>query len=706
VAFPADPLDVTVTIAFDGSTPVDVSAYVRVADGINRTYGRPGKSADSSDPSRVSFTLQTAGAGGEPDLAAGTWNPYDPAGAYWRRDGWLRAPVVITVEGSTWFTGRLSACVPRWDLDGAGYADIEAAGPLRWVIQKRPVRSPLERAIVAEGAALYLPLTDGPIASSAATPMSGLTPIDVDGIKFAQVAGPIGDPRSLPEMARDEVGAVTAWQVNLDSATGTSWCVDVMLRGERVVDAFTDYTACGWAAGSGATESFYTLGFGWDGGSSDPDELTLFGYEINDTGYFALTIDSELVLDGNWHHIRVQSQPSGSSTRVDMTLDGTVAVADSGTTVAPGGVTRVEIFTASTTTLKSGSIGHLAVYDDNEPGETHQAARGYWGEDVATRLARLATQDDVTIDVVTGTYGTATLGPQPTAKLSEILRDVESADLGRLVERLDADALRYVSRDARYGAAVTLTIGAEHQAVSPKPEMKVGGAVGSVTVSRPGGSSAIATDAAAVAAGGVDATAEPNVATDGVLLAIGQWILSSQPVGATGVSTVQLDLGEDGGSLVADWLAAIVAQPIRAAIAGVAGLPAGLDVFVEGWTEMLTDVDWTIGVVMSPARPYDVFVRGDDQLGRRDATASTLDGAVLSSATALSVATSSGPVWTTESAHLPLDIDVEGEQITVTGIAGSTSPQTFTVTRATNGVVKALPDGSDVKLWRPGVRAL
>jgi hypothetical protein len=34
------------------------------------------------------------------------------------------------------------------------------------------------------------------------------------------------------------------------------------------------------------------------------------------------------------------------------------------------------------------------------------------------------------------------------------------------------------------------------------------------------------------------------------------------------------------------------------------------------------------------------------------------------------------------------------------------SPQTFTVTRSVNGVVKALADGVGVQLWRPGLRVL
>jgi len=49
--------------------------------------------------------------------------------------------------------------------------------------------------------------------------------------------------------------------------------------------------------------------------------------------------------------------------------------------------------------------------------------------------------------------------------------------------------------------------------------------------------------------------------------------------------------------------------------------------------------------------------------------------------------------------------------MTVTNIAGGSSPQTFTVTRAVNGITKAQPAtvggiATKVSLWKPGVYAL
>jgi hypothetical protein len=72
-------------------------------------------------------------------------------------------------------------------------------------------------------------------------------------------------------------------------------------------------------------------------------------------------------------------------------------------------------------------------------------------------------------------------------------------------------------------------------------------------------------------------------------------------------------------------------------------------------------------------------------------------------------------VWTTTAAHssdFPFDIEVintgalSGERMTVTAITGSSSPQTFTVTRGVNGISVAHSSGATVRLWRPGQIAL
>jgi hypothetical protein len=64
------------------------------------------------------------------------------------------------------------------------------------------------------------------------------------------------------------------------------------------------------------------------------------------------------------------------------------------------------------------------------------------------------------------------------------------------------------------------------------------------------------------------------------------------------------------------------------------------------------------------------------------------------------------PLWTTAAGDFPFDVDVGGEQITVTSIAGTTSPQAFTVVRSVNGVVKAQTAGADVRLFYPPAAAL
>jgi hypothetical protein len=70
------------------------------------------------------------------------------------------------------------------------------------------------------------------------------------------------------------------------------------------------------------------------------------------------------------------------------------------------------------------------------------------------------------------------------------------------------------------------------------------------------------------------------------------------------------------------------------------------------------------------------------------------------------VATDSGPVWTTAASAFPFDVTIGGEVVTVTNITGTTSPQTFTVTRSINRAVKNQSAGSSVSLTHPAILSL
>jgi len=66
---------------------------------------------------------------------------------------------------------------------------------------------------------------------------------------------------------------------------------------------------------------------------------------------------------------------------------------------------------------------------------------------------------------------------------------------------------------------------------------------------------------------------------------------------------------------------------------------------------------------------------------------------------------STGTLWSTDSADYPVDVMVGGERMTVTGVSGASSPQTFTVIRSVNGVVKSHAAGTAVSLVDPAFTA-
>lgn len=72
----------------------------------------------------------------------------------------------------------------------------------------------------------------------------------------------------------------------------------------------------------------------------------------------------------------------------------------------------------------------------------------------------------------------------------------------------------------------------------------------------------------------------------------------------------------------------------------------------------------------------------------------------------VATSTSSSPVWTTAAADFPFDVTMGGERVTVTGVSGSSSPQTFTLARAANGVLKAQAVNTAVSLYQPATVAI
>lgn len=105
--------------------------------------------------------------------------------------------------------------------------------------------------------------------------------------------------------------------------------------------------------------------------------------------------------------------------------------------------------------------------------------------------------------------------------------------------------------------------------------------------------------------------------------------------------------------------------------------------------------------------PYEInraFALTDNDRARPDGYDSVTNATLTSTATSMSVASTSGIyLWTTTAADFatPLYIKVSGEVMQVTNVTGESSPQTFTVVRSVNGVVKAHAAGETVSLAEP-----
>lgn len=91
---------------------------------------------------------------------------------------------------------------------------------------------------------------------------------------------------------------------------------------------------------------------------------------------------------------------------------------------------------------------------------------------------------------------------------------------------------------------------------------------------------------------------------------------------------------------------------------------------------------------------------------RYDTAGSQLTANITDTATTMQVTTTSGPVWTWDESMLPIDIGIGGERIRIEAVTGTTSPQTMTIVRSVNGIVKAHTAGEQIGLWKPARYAM
>lgn len=610
---------------------------------------------------------------------------------------------------------------PRWDSTGTDvYVPVQASGMLRRLgaPTTAPLQSPFYRAYTlltgATAPVAYWPCEDGSGSTSFASALPGVNAMTFSGSPQIASDSSFICSKPLPLVnASNWTGTVPAYTTPASPATPANVLRFLMKIPSSSPPADGTVIARMYTTGSVAWADvvFHTGG-----------ALQLIGYNASgvsqfDTGSVAfgvldeqLRISVELTASGGNIQYNIVSLTPFSTTAIN--IGGTVAG-----TVGHATVVRI----APTGGLGQVVIGHISVQGALNSLFDLGAALGAWsGEAAALRVARLCYEEGLGCRIYGHPADSVAMGAQTTSTLVSLLQECESADQGLLYEARQALAIGYRTRVSmlNQNAAVALSYTAAHLSPDVLPSDDDQYLLNDLTMARNGGGSSAR---AVLSSGSMSVQAPPegigeyqsgqtqNLGSDAQLGDAAGWLLHVSSVDELRYPALQLDLAR---SELASLTGAIQDTEIgdRTTVAGTPAWlpPDGISQLVRGSTEECYGYTHRIKWVCAPESPYRVMILDDPVYGKLDTDGSTLYQGVSAAAGTLLVATTnpSSPLWTTAAGDFPFDIEIGGERITVTNITGASSPQTFTVTRSVNGVVKAQLADSDVRLFQPAILSM
>ena len=611
---------------------------------------------------------------------------------------------------------QLSSVAPRWEqLDPiVARADIQADGVLRRLGQGTPaLESVLFRAVtsptVASNVIAAWPMEDESGATSFASPIPGVQPATFGGEASLSSETSLAASSGLPSVSS---GDGFGWLGHIPRRTGlTQWALDYFVLAtepdstERtLIEIFTTGTARRWRY-SLSNAAFFLRVF-------DADDTEIYSNGVG-MGVF----------NSGWVHLSLYVTQDGADIDFNVVFDGLAGSAFGyAATIASntiGSPTRTG--TLATAVGSEWSFGHAIVsagLDLAWLGWNEGAHAAYDGEKAGARIMRLCAEEGIPARIVGNPDNTERMGPQGTDTLIGLLGECAEADDGFLGEDPESLGLLYRTRASLLNQEPALTLDRETRGlVDPfAPVLDAQRRKTHVTVSRSGGSSSTQvaldwdeeTDPRYTDSGTVNVESDlqlPDIAARRAH--VGSTRDMRLPAVATNLVITGRNLTEQAAvaERLAAWLDLGVGDLVR--VENPPGTwPTSVDLLVDQLTDILGTNTWEGRINGSPAGPWVVGVRDDDTLGVRDTAGSELAAPFTSgTSTSMSVATTLGPLWTTNAAHMPLVLDVAGVQLQVTAISGGSSPQTFTVTQAPlNGFAKTIPTGTPVRVWSPAIR--
>lgn len=616
------------------------------------------------------------------------------------------------------YQGDITSWPTRWDKSNTDrYVDVSSNGILRRLLQGNQLPSTVYRATIGVSPLEYWPMEDGSQATELGSATGG-RPMTITGVR-PSLATFSGFNCSSPIPTLD-INTILRGAVRSHTATGFSQIRGLVAFPEAGLTNDVEInsinytgTAAGWQIRYATGGSFTIRAFDDVGTSLLTDgpwafdidgKEVLLSLELTQTG---ANIDWDVAV---WE---VEAEAAG------LVASGTLA----GRTI--GRATRVEWNTNGG--ADGLSIGHTTVQTEvTSIFDRGDELKAYDAETAGDRISRLCTENSIECRVAGDSADSEALGPQFPRTLIDLLREAAVTDGGALYEARHFRGLVYRPRTAMYSQVPTAEVvyGTDGITVmEPIEDDQL--TVNDVTVRQAQGTfyhleedtgnltpALIGSYSQDVSVSVSDPLALPDQA--GWRLHLGTWDAARFPhveftFGNPGIYN-DVALWEDLSELECGLRLLIAGPPVE-------NLPPDdISLLVQGMTETLGNFERTLAVNASPEDPWHVGIADDDGaagfVSRADTDGSELNGAHNSSTTSLSVeqsadaAAAGAPLWTTDAAELPFDIMVAGERMTVTVISGTTSPQTFTVTRHVNGITKSHTDGTDVRLAEPTYRGI
>jgi hypothetical protein len=643
------------------------------------------------------FTVQAAGIASFADAQSNTWTNSGTAEISDRKYR---------------FHGETAAWPQAWDPTGTDvYTTVTASGLLRRLNQNsRSLQSAIRRywTRLSPGPAAYWPCEEGLRASQIASGLPDGQPLSVVSGRPAMKSNTdFACSAALPVLNN------SCWTGPVPYYSGTDAVLTLLVSIPAAGDT-TLAVLAGMRIAGGTCGRVYVLYSTATGGTIQMIAEDRDGTIIGTTG-------SITGVNGTPVLLRMAVRASGADIIITQTIlppGGSVTTASATITTASAGRAS-GVFSGlpeGAVNLAGTAIGHLAVegtWSDLTGFAVVPSVVAAWaGETAGNRFQRLCGEEGIPFVSRGRLSATVPMGTQTQQPLNALLQECADADRGVIFEPRQQFALGYRTRGSlqNQAAAAALTYsrsGGAHLAGSLTPTEDDQTIANDVTVSRTGGGSA----RKALFSGPLSTLSPPpgagpylvgytlNVGWDSLCRQEAGWLLHMGTINEPRYPLIQVDLSRTAVTgLFYDLQDVDLGDRITAAATPGWLPPDGIDQLIAACTERLGgyfyQIDWT-GV---PATPYATGLIGSSF--RLDTDGSTLQSNINTVVTSLS-AVSPGALWTTAAGDFPFDIVIAGERMTVTNITGASSPQTFTVTRSVNGVVKAQTSGAAIALFRP-----